>query len=732
MNANPGASGKRDIGRAFGIKGSAKIALKKILKDMEREGTLKRKRKTLSTAEGLPAVTTIQVLGFDEDGELYGSPQDWNSDQEKPLVLIGKSRSTHHDTRPPKAGDVILAKIEATPLDERYRYTAHPMKNMSGNATRMLGVMKTFGGERRILPVDKKSRNDLAVMRDQHMDAADGELVSVEIVKDGGRGLPLARVREKLGDMNDPRNISLIAINQHGVPNHFPDRVIAESEALEPFTQSKREDFRKLPLITIDPSDARDHDDAVHAVADANADNQGGFIVTVAIADVATYVKSGSQLDREAKLRGNSTYFPDRVVPMLPERISNHLCSLVEAEDRPALAVVMRFDKSGIKLGHKFHRITMRSAAKLSYQDAQNAIDGKPNDKTGVLVNSVLKPLWAAYHAVSKARDKRGPLALDLPERKIIMDGKGGVAQVIVPERLDAHRLIEEFMIQANVAAAEELEKHRSPLLYRVHDEPDPAKIKSLASFLKTVGQDWTMGQVLKPKAFNRLLDLMKETEHERVVHEVVLRTQSQAQYRPTNIGHFGLNLAKYAHFTSPIRRYADLIVHRALISALKLGDDGLSQDDIATLEATAEQISAAERRSMLAERETTDRLIAAHLQSHIGATFKGRISGVVSAGLFVQLIETGADGFVPASTLGKDYYIFEETQHALIGRSTGEMFQLGDTVEVKLQEVTPVKGGMKFEIVSEGRKAKIMPKGRGGHRLLKKSTRPKKPKGKR
>jgi ribonuclease R len=491
--------------------------------------------------------------------------------------------------------------------------------------------------------------------------------------------------------------------------------VIAESEALKTFSQAGRVDLRKTPLITIDPPDARDHDDAVWAAPDDDPANIGGFQTIVAIADVATYVKPGSALDKEARFRGNSVYFPDRVVPMLPERISNDLCSLREKEERPALACFMVFDKSGNKKSHRFTRVTMRSAAKLSYEEAQMAIDGRPSAKAETLVEGVLKPLWAAYAALTKAREKRGPLELDLPERKFVLDEKGHVVRVVTPLRLDAHKLIEEFMIQANVAAAEELETKKTPLLYRVHDQPSEEKVRALSQFLKTVDLSLPLGQVMKPKHFNDLLREVKGKDYQNLVNDVVLRSQAQAIYSPANKGHFGLALRRYAHFTSPIRRYADLIVHRALVTALGFGEDGLSTDDISRLDETADMISDAERRAMAAERETMDRLIASHLAGQTGAQFRGRIGGVVGAGLFIKLDDTGADGFVPVSSLGSDYFIYSDVEHALIGQRTGEMFQLGDRVEVKLLEVAPVSGGLRFEMISEGRQGKAPPNQRRG-----------------
>jgi len=460
-----------------------------------------------------------------------------------------------------------------------------------------------------------------------------------------------------------------------------------------------------VPLVTIDPADAKDHDDAVHAEPDTDPGNAGGHVLHIAIADVAHYVRLGSALDREAVTRGNSVYFPDRVVPMLPERISNDLCSLRPNEDRAALAVRIVIGADGRKRSYSFHRVLIRSAAKLSYQQAQAAMDGWPDDTTGPLIAPVLEPLYAAYRALKRARDERGPLDLDLPERKIVLTAHYTVDRVVTPERLDAHRLIEEFMILANVAAAETLEKARVPLIYRVHDEPDMERVNALREFLRTIDISMSKGGVLRSNDFNRILARVKGHDAEKLVNEVVLRTQAQAEYAAENYGHFGLNLRRYAHFTSPIRRYADLVVHRGLVRAMKLGDGALPDHlDVPALGEIAAGISATERRAMKAERETFDRLLAHFLADQVGATFEGHISGVTRAGLFVKLDDTGADGFIPARTIGSEYFRYEEGRHALIGQGTGETHRLGDPVTVRLVEAAPVAGALRFELLSEGR----------------------------
>jgi len=697
--------GKRDIARAFGLRGEERAALRLMLKDMEARGLVHRQGKRLANPHQLPPVTMLEVVGLTRDGELYGAPAEWDERRlgKPPRVLIETATDRGSAVRAPARGEHVLAKIEKG--SGAFHFRARVMRSFSTGARRVLGVVRQIKGHGlRLVPVDKKARNDFQIVPGAEGGAKPGELVLAELDRPG-RGLPTVRVRERLGDLNDPRNISLIAIHGHAIPNTFPEKVLAEAEALKPFARKDRADFTTLPLITIDPADARDHDDAVWAAADDDPANAGGFRVVVAIADVAAHVRPGTALDREARLRGNSVYFPDRVVPMLPERLSNDLCSLKEKVERPALAVTMVFNRRGEKKSHRFQRITMRSAAKLSYEEAQAAIDGRVTDRTAPLLDGVLTPLWAAWRCVLQARNQRSPLELDLPERRIILDGQGRVTRVVVPPRLDAHRLIEEFMILANVAAAEELEKHQTPLLYRIHDEPSDDKLRALAEFLKTVNHTLPLGQVMRPRHFNDLLSKVAGEDYQHLVHEIVLRTQAQALYAPENRGHFGLALRRYAHFTSPIRRYADLIVHRALITALGLGADGLSAEDIGQFSETGEMISDAERRAMAAERETNDRLIASYLAGREGAEFSGRIGGVVGAGLFIKLDDTGADGFVLVASLGRDYYVYDGVRHALIGQHTGETHQLGDRVTVRLVEVTPLQGGLRFELTSEGRK---------------------------
>ncbi|MFN8829876.1 MAG: ribonuclease R [Labrys sp. (in: a-proteobacteria)] len=696
--------GKREIARAFGLKGEDKIALKHLLDEFEEDGTLARSRKGFAAAGALPKVLALDITGRDDDGDLVGVPAEWEPER-GPLPRVSLVVPRHLSGPAPGVGSRVLVRMADGA--SRGAHVGTVTRVLERARPRQFGVFRRHpDGSGRILSIEKRNAGrELAVGPDDTGDALDGDLVAVDLVRTrrGGTG---ARVSERIGPVGTEQAISMIAILTNDIPHVFRHDTVAEAEAARPATLKGREDWRSLPLVTIDPHDAKDHDDAVHAEPDPDPANQGGFIATVAIADVAAYVRPDTALDREALIRGNSVYFPDRVVPMLPERISNDLCSLRAREDRPAIAVRMVLSADGRKLRHTFHRVMMRSIAKLDYAQAQRAIDGVTDDTTDPLLQPVLQPLWAAYAALKRARDQRGPLDLDLPERKIVLTKAGRVDRVLTPERLDAHRLIEEFMILANVAAAETLEAKKVPLVYRVHDEPSMEKVIALREFLRTLDIPFSKDGALRAARFNEVLSRTAGTDAAQLVGDVVLRSQSQAEYSPENIGHFGLNLRRYAHFTSPIRRYADLIVHRALIRALDLGEDGLPPAVAGkVLKDIAERISACERRAMSAERETIDRLIAHFLADRVGEIFQGRVSGVTKGGLFVKLDETGADGFVPAATIGHDYYRFEERHHALIGSSTGETFQLGDRVSVKLVEAAPLAGALRFEIITDGGK---------------------------
>ncbi len=696
IEQHPTQTAKRDIAKAFGIKGAARIDLKRMLKELEAEGHLEKRKRSYQDPDRLSPVSVLVVTGPDAQGDLFAKPMEWHGEGNEPPVLI----ITKPSDPALGEGDRILARLTQVQNDD-YQYEGRLIRRIGTNPKKVLGIFRKGAQGGRIVPIDKGAEREWAVGDGDTNGARDGELVEAEQAGPKGRmGLPRARIVDRLGDPSAPRAVSLIAIHQHGIPDDFPDDVIAEADTAKPIGLKGREDLRDLPLITIDPSDARDHDDACYAHADEDPKNEGGHVVWVAIADVAAYVTPGSALDREARKRGNSTYFPDRVVPMLPDRLSGDLCSLHEGVPRACIAVRMVLDAKGKKLSHSFHRGLMRSPASLYYEEVQDAIDGSPNDRTGPLLEPVLKPLYAAYAALKAARAVRQPLDLDLPERRVELSEDGKVKSINFKERLDAHRLIEEFMVLANVAAAETLLEKKIPLLFRIHEEPTPAKLESLRETAQAAGFTLAKGQVLQTSHLNKLLNDAAGTDEAELINLSTLRSMTQAYYGPAHLGHFGLALLSYAHFTSPIRRYADLIVHRALITAHGWGKDGLRPEDFETLEQTGAHISDTERRSMMAERDTTDRYLAAYLSERVGNEFTGRISGIARFGVFVKLDETGADGLLPMRALGREYFHHDADTQTLMGADTGMVISLGHRVKVRLSEAVPVTGGILLELL--------------------------------
>jgi ribonuclease R len=721
VRESPTPVGKREIARAFHLKGSDRIPLKALLKELEQDGQLDRGRNRRMGAAGqLPEVTVVQIIGPDADGDLWARPVDLRPDDAEPKILVIEQKrdrpgSSMGGDKPLGPGDRVLVRLNRTDADE---YEARPIRKLESRATRVVGVItRASDGTLRITPADKRLRTEFAIDARGIHGVKSGEIVVAEVEPGRPMGTPRARVVERLGRTGEARSVSRIAIAAHGIPNDFPQAALAQAQEAGPATLGKRTDLRNIPLVTIDGEDARDFDDAVHATPDTDPKNPGGWKLLVAIADVAHYVREGDALDKSARERGNSVYFPDRVVPMLPEELSNGWCSLRPDEDRPVMAVEIVIDAEGQKKQHHFLRGLMRSAARLTYERAQAAMDGKTDAVTALLLEPVIQPLYGAFRALLKARTARGTLELDLPERKVLIDSNGEVQKIEARDRLDSHRLIEEFMIAANVAAAEALEKRRWPCMYRVHDQPDPSRVEALREFLEGLDLRLPRGQVIRPRHFTQLLEKAKRTPYADMINSLVLRSQSQAVYSPENLGHFGLALQRYAHFTSPIRRYSDLLVHRALIAAYNFGDDGLDRE-VKGFKELGDHISATERRAAAAERESVDRYTAAFLSKRIGEIFSGRVSGVIRAGLFVALDETGADGIIPVSTLPNDFYDHDEARHALVGRRWGQVYRLGDRVQVRLVAAQPLTGGITFELIEGGGQDQPpQPAGRPPHR---------------
>jgi ribonuclease R len=743
-------AGKREIAKAFGLSGNDKIALKQLLGDMADEGLIdSAPGRAFNAMGGVPKVTVLRIVDVDDGGNAWAVPERWEADTPEPRIRVQeKGRRSALGV-----GDRVLARTEA----KGNGYLAHPMKKLLKSSELVLGVVHREGDNLWLRPVEKKERRELQISDVGR--AEPGDLVLAE--KSGRPPRITARVTEVLGDPFAPRSFSLIAIHKHGIPHEFPDVVTEEAERVSKLDLGPREDLTHIPIVAIDPADARDHDDAVWAAPDDDPGNEGGWKAIVAIADVSFYVRPGSALDKEARKRGNSVYFPDRVVPMLPETLSAHVCSLKEGEDRAALACHLQVTKDGQLKSWRFTRARVRIAANIAYEDAQAAIDApvesphpfasseverpsraKSRGEAGAslgsarqgvstsldtngegaielssspcsmpaieptpppvapeLVETTLKPLWACWNALYKAREKRAPLDLDLPERRVVLDEKGRILSVAPRERLDAHKLIEDYMIAANVAAAKALEAKKAPVMYRDHEPPSREKLAALKDYLETYEIEFSLGQVIRPATFNHIIDRVGDADFRPEIMEQILRTQTQAYYGPENHGHFGLALGSYAHFTSPIRRYADLLVHRSLVRAYGLGEGGLTDAEAESMDLIGESISQFERRAMEAERDTIDRYVAAFLAERVGELVDCRITGVQSFGFFATVLGLGGDGLVPVSTLGTEYFRYEEASQTLVGEHSGTEFVPGQRLKLRLAEANPVSGGLRFEL---------------------------------
>ena len=687
--------GKREIAKAFGLHAQDKIALKALLKEMMEAGELEHgPGRTLHKGGGLPKVAVIRIVDV-ADGAAIAVPDRWEHATPPPRLRVIESRK--------RAAFALGARLLARIEEQGGGLLAFPMKALAKSEEFVLGILRKdaagHGGGWRLVPVDKKARGDLAIN-----DPGEGQAGDLVLAEPSGRPpRQYGRVVEVLGDPFQPKAFSLIAIHAKGIPHRFDESVLEEADRIARQPLGEREDLRALPFLTIDPADARDHDDAVWAAPDD--DNKGHFRAIVAIADVSFYVRPGSALDRSARARGNSVYFPDRVVPMLPEVLSAHACSLVEGEDRAVMACHLHIDGDGKLLNWRFTRAVIRVQANVTYEQVQATMDAGEGEWL-----PVLQPLWACWGALKAARDNREPLALELPEKRVMLDDAGRIAGIALREHLAAHQLIEDFMIAANVAAAKALEKKKGACIYRCHEAPSREKLVALRDYLETLGQNVALGQVVRPAVFNRILARAKDGENYDEVSQQVLRTQTQAYYTPDNVGHFGLALGSYAHFTSPIRRYADLVVHRSLAAAYRLGEGALHKEEEKGLAKTADHISMTERRAMEAERDTIDRYVAAYLSTMVGDVLKTRITGVAKFGFFATVEGLGGDGLVPVSTLGAERFVFDEDARVLEGITTGTRYTVGQRLELRLAEASPITGALRFELPDGGSAP-------GGHR---------------
>lgn len=705
---------KRDLCTSFKIKGEAqRIVLKNMLREMEEDGLLIREDgKSYKIANALPTVCVIEIIEIDIDGDLLATPAEWQEDIQgpPPRIEIIPERMGHAAL---KIGDRALVRVKKI---EPHIYEAALLKKVDAVKSRVVGFIKQIKGGYILSPIDRRAKHDFDLPSTELNGATPNQIVVAEILPSRSELRKKVSVSEIIGEADDPKAISLMALYESGLRPFFPEEVILSTEGMDIPPLGKRTDLRDFPLVTIDGKDARDFDDAVFAEPDTDSKNEGGYHLIVAIADVAYYVRPNSPLDKEAYLRGNSTYFPDRVLPMLPEKLSNDLCSLRPHEPRATLAVHMWIDVNGKLIRYQFVRGLMLSRARLTYEQVQAAMDGHEDDITKPIMETIIRPLYTAWKILDKARIKRGALDLDIPERKIVVNDAGEMTGVAVRERLDAHKVIEEFMILANVATATALEDKKAPCIYRIHDRPTGDKLMNARGFLEAFGLSLPKEGVAGPAQLNHLLTKAKEMQTGFLISEIILRCQAQAVYHPENIGHFGLALDKYAHFTSPIRRYADLVVHRSLIKAFNLGEGELSEVETVKLFEIADHISTTERTSAESERNAVDRFTAAYLRDKIGMEFIGRISGVTRFGLFIKLQDTGADGLVPIRSLPSDYYVHDEANHALVGKRTGRVFRLGAPVLVRILEADPITASTVFELVNGEAGAEVMGYKSKGH----------------
>ncbi|HEX2830094.1 MAG TPA: ribonuclease R [Burkholderiales bacterium] len=661
------------------IKRDERSAFQRRVAAMERDGEIMRNR-----AGDVCVVAKLDLVR----GRVHGHPDGFGfviRDEGGPDLFLG-----FHEMQKALHGDRVMARISGT--DRRGRPEGKIVEVIERAQRKLVGRLRNEHGLLFVSPEDKRINRDFLIPHDESSGAKAGQVVTIEIVVQPSRQVqPVARVVEVLGNYADPGMEIEIALRKHDLPYVF-SREVERLAALFPkgVTEADREgrvDVRDLPLVTIDGETAKDFDDAVYCepLKATRGKGKGGYRLVVAIADVSHYVTHGDALDREAQSRGNSVYFPRRVIPMLPERLSNDLCSLNPHVERLCVICDMEFTSDGEFKSYKFYPAVMLSHARLTYTLVGEIIEKPGGDAAHANAQLVphIQNLYKLFKLLVKARQARGAIDFETIETQIIFDDQGKIERIVPVRRNDAHRVIEECMLAANVCASDFLGKKKQPMLYRVHEGPTPEKLSALREFLKGFGLSLSGGDEPTAKDYAKLLEKIKNRPDAQLLQTVMLRSLQQAVYTPDNVGHFGLAYESYTHFTSPIRRYPDLLVHRAIKAALKR-----KRYNPGDWHKLGDHCSGTERRADEATRDVTNWLKSYYMKDRVGETFMGTISGVAAFGAFVALDELYVEGLVHVSELGKDYYHFEAIKHQLVGERTKQRYRLGDRIRVKLVRV--------------------------------------------
>jgi len=664
-------------------------ALRRRLNAMTRDGQLVRNRRDCYALADRLDLVAGRVIGH-PDGFGFLVPDESGADV---FLSARQMRSLFH-------GDRALVRI--TGMDRRGRREGSVVEVLKRNTRHVVGRFFNERGVQFVSPDSKRLPQEIAIPSGEEASARHGQIVSVEIIEQPGkRTPPVGRVVEVLGDHMAPGMEIDIAIRSHDIPQAWPPEVEAEISGLGSEVPAQairgREDLRKLPLVTIDGADARDFDDAVYCER-----TRGGWRLLVSIADVSHYVHPDTALDREAFERGNSVYFPERVIPMLPEVLSNGLCSLNPDVDRLCMVSEMVIKRDGSLLRARFFDAVMRSHARLTYSEAATIMvdrDAQARKRQAALAPH-LDELYSLYGALRAARSKRGAIDFETTETRIVFGKDRKIERIVPLVRNDAHKVIEECMIAANVAAARLLARNNMPTLYRVHAVPAAEKIGDLQDFLNELGLGLRGGSQPAARDFAALLEAVRDRPDAHLINTVLLRSMPRAEYNPVNIGHFGLAHENYAHFTSPIRRYPDLLVHRAIRHVLAGGKAASFRYDNTAMLDFGDHCSTTERRADEATRDAIDWLKCEYMLDKVGETYPGIITSVTSFGVFVELQEIYVEGLVHVTALGNDYYHYDPAQHRLLGERTKRSFRLADPVSVKVVQVNLDERKIDFELV--------------------------------